>query len=140
MPTSGRLLVPWLLVAAGLGGLGCAPPASSDSPTDGSKEGPVGVLSIRVVRRPVSPVEGIPGAQEEAPASGVRLRITREGESEAVSVTTDDQGQVRKSLRESSYRVELIETSELTKDLPRTVTLTRGQETHLEVSLDSGIR
>ncbi len=139
MPTAGRVLVPWL-VAAGLGALACAPPVSSDPPTQGSKEGAMGVLSARVVRRPMSPVEGIPEAREEAPASGVSLRITREGESDGVTAITDERGEVKKSLREGSYRVELVATSEWTKDLPRTVTLSREHETHLDVHLDSGIR
>ena len=61
---------------------------------------------------------------------------------EVQSVVTDAQGIYRISLPPGTYRVtmEPIPGVGLTKDLPATVTITKGQETLLDIYIDTGIR
>jgi hypothetical protein len=129
LPSRWRLGV---LIAASALGSSCGSRMALDDAST------LGVLSAHVVRFPVSPV-GTPGSADSAPASGVSLRITRDG-NDSMIVTTNSQGEIHQSLGEGSYLVELVDRSEHTKDLPRTLAIASGQETRIEVRLDSGLR
>jgi len=55
---------------------------------------------------------------------------------------TDNQGAYSVRLPSGTYRVETapLVGIEFTKDLPATVTIAAGQETRLDVTIDTGIR
>jgi len=57
-------------------------------------------------------------------------------------VVTNDQGQYRVNLPPDTYRVSAVSLprGSSTKELPATVTVTEGQETRLDIRIDTGIR
>jgi len=100
-----------------------------------------GTLVGKVTRGPGSPVE-TKDQPSLKPAAGVKLLILTAAGEEINSVVTDDQGMYRISLPTGIYQVELapLASIEFTKDLPATVTIAEGQETRLDISIDTGIR
>jgi hypothetical protein len=135
-PSFAACLAGALLLAAAA----CTSGAQTGQPTDDAQG--TGILSGRVVGGPASPIEGIPGAGEPKPVPGVELSVRREAGGEALTLTTDGQGEFRENLAAGGYRVDLATplTTGFTKDLPRTVTVAAGQTTRLEITLDTGIR
>jgi len=101
-----------------------------------------GVLTGRVTRGPLSPVEGIPGARKAAAVSGFRIVISASQGRQVESVVTNDQGQYLVNLPPGSYRISTAALARggSTKDLPATVTITEGKDTHLDIRIDTGIR
>jgi hypothetical protein len=55
---------------------------------------------------------------------------------------TDEAGKYRLSLLPGTYRVEIGPSGPMafTKDLPRTITISPGRETRLDISVDIGLR
>jgi hypothetical protein len=64
------------------------------------------------------------------------------GRQEIATVLTDQAGQYRLNLPPGSYLIEMAAAKGrgFTKDLPATVTITQGQETRLDIRIDTGIR
>jgi len=102
----------------------------------------MGVLTGFVTRWPTSPVQGPGLPPAAAPAPGVKLVVYGPGRQEIATVLTDDAGQYRLNLPPGSYLIERApdQGRGFTKDLPATVTITRGQETRLNIRIDTGIR
>ncbi len=108
----------------------------------GSQAAGMGTLTGHVTLGPVSPVQR-PGIQPaQLPASGVKLLIFGPARQEIAAVATDADGQFRCDLPPGDYLVEMVprKGKEFTKDLPATVTINPGQETRLDIRLDTGIR
>ena len=78
----------------------------------------------------------------EAPAPGVKLLIYNPARQEIASVITDETGHYRLPLPPGPYLIELApgQGRVFSKDLPARVTITRGQETRLNLHLDTGLR
>ena len=121
---------------------GCAnTPGTATQSSKEKKTVERGILTGKVIRGPLSPVEttDTPSAR---PASGVKLVILTPAGAEIDSVVTDDRGVYSIGLPPGTYHIEMgpLGSLEFTKDLPATVTITQGQETRLDISLDTGIR
>ena len=128
------------LLGAGLAVVGCAGVPSEVTAGGGARG--EGTLAARVVRAPISPVEGLPGRDDSAPAPGVSFKLTRlEGGGAEIAIT-NDRGEFRKRLAVGSWRVELSSDASVgfSKDLPRTVSVSAGHETQIDIRLDTGIR
>jgi hypothetical protein len=101
-----------------------------------------GTLTGRVTRGPMSPVSG-PGmpAPQDAPVAGTELNIV---DSKGVVVATArsaGDGHYRVAVPPGQYRVERgASFSGVTKNLPSLVAISPGQETRLDVLVDTGIR
>jgi hypothetical protein len=102
----------------------------------------MGTLSGHVTLGPLSPVEQQGSAPARLPAPGVKLLVCGPARQEIATVTTDAEGQFRLDLPPGNYQVEMgpRKGREFTKDLPATVTITPGQETRLDIRLDTGMR
>lgn len=102
----------------------------------------MGTLTGAVTLGPVSPVQGPGSKPAQVPAPGVKLLVYTSARQEAAAVTTDAAGQFRCDLPPGTYRLEMVprKGKEFTKDLPATVTITPGQETRLDIRLDTGMR
>ena len=128
-----------LLVLAGLVSL---PGGSQANENVRPRAAGVGTLTGRVTLGPVSPVQG-PGIKPaRLPASGVKLLIYGPARQEIAAVATDADGQFRVDLPLGDYLVEMAPEKgrRFTKDLPAKVTIIPGQETRLDIRLDTGIR
>jgi hypothetical protein len=101
-----------------------------------------GTLTARALRSPISPVEGLPGTGGTAPAAGVTFTLTRLDAAGSEQVVTDRNGEFRKTLSAGSWRLDLAERPALggSKDLPRTLAIEPGRETHVDIRIDTGIR
>jgi hypothetical protein len=102
----------------------------------------MGVLSGRVTRGPLSPVE-VPGMPQVVnPVAGARIVIERPGTTLARSIKTDSRGAYRMVLPPGVYRVTMpsLYGSMFTKDLPATIKITSGEQTRFNIHLDTGIR
>ena len=102
----------------------------------------MGVLTGLVTRGPMSPVQGPGLPPATAPAAGIKLVVYGPGRQEITAVQTDAAGQYRVNLPPGSYLIEMaLEKGRgFTKDLPAAVTITQGQETRLNICIDTGIR
>jgi hypothetical protein len=101
-----------------------------------------GVLVGYVTRGPLSPVD-VPGvSRPPAPVSGTRVVIFALDGREIKSVGTNEHGEYSVRLPSGTYRIDMAPLAEggFTKDLPATVTITAGQETRLDIRIDTGIR
>jgi hypothetical protein len=102
----------------------------------------MGVLSGRVTRGPLSPVE-VPGIPHPVnPVASARIIIERPGTTLARSIKTDRRGAYRVVLPPGVYRVTMpsLYGSMFTKDLPATVKILSAQQTRFDIHLDTGIR
>ena len=133
-----RLALICLMVLAGCPGLD----AGTQSPDGARSElAGTGALAGSVTLWPASPVErpGVPTPRRPAP--GVKIMIYGPERQEITSVTTKDQGEFRVHLPPGTYLVEMAPDKRgFTKNLPATVTITPGQETRLNILLDTGLR
>jgi hypothetical protein len=102
----------------------------------------MGTLTGYVTFWPVSPVGRAGSQSAPRPAPGVKLLVSGWAREEIASVTTDAAGQFRVDLLPGVYLLEMVpgQGKEFTKDLPATVTIIQGQETHLDIRVDTGIR
>jgi len=101
-----------------------------------------GTLTAKAVRAPISPVEGIPGVGDSAPAAGLAFVLTRLDGAGTEQAVTDRNGEFRKTLPAGSWRLDLAERPAVggAKDLPRTLAIAPGRETHVDIRIDTGIR
>jgi hypothetical protein len=126
-----------MFAAACGGGPGSVAGLSQPQPQVG-----LGVLTGRVTRGPLSPVEGIPGGRRAEVVAGFRIVISGSDGRQVESVVTNDQGQYQVNLPSGTYRISAgaLPRGSSTKDLPTTVTVRDGQETRLDIRVDTGIR
>jgi Carboxypeptidase regulatory-like domain len=101
-----------------------------------------GTLGGSVTRGPLSPVEGIPGGRKSEVVAGFRIVISGLDGRQVESVVTNNQGQYRANLLAGTYRVSAgaLPRGSTTRELPATVTVKDGQETRLDIRIDTGIR
>ena len=92
--------------------------------------------------RSLTPVEIGQGHPSLAPAPGVRVITLGISEPRSRSALTDTQGDYRINLPPGTYRVtiEPLTGMEFTKNVPVTVSVSAGHETHLDIHIDTGIR
>ncbi len=104
-------------------------------------QGGMGALSGTVTLRPLTPAER-PGTPSSAPAPGVRIVVSGPDAREIQSTLTDAAGLYRMSLPPGSYQVAVPELPipQFTKDLPATVSIAGGQESRLDIQIDTGLR
>jgi len=131
------ICLPVMFAAACGGGPGSVAGLSQPQPQVG-----LGVLTGRVTRGPLSPVEGIPGGRRAEVVAGFRIVISGSDGRQVESVVTNDQGQYHVHLPPGAYRVSAVSLprGSSTRELPATVTVTEGQETRLDIRIDTGIR
>jgi hypothetical protein len=134
-----------LLVAllAGLLGVGCAVPVLGGNGTDpGNDLATTGVLLGRVTQGPMVPVERVDHVVPPGPVVGAQILISDVDGNRVATLVTDEQGRYRVDLAPGSYRVDMVRVGRfgLSKDLPATVTVYAGQESRLDVRVDTGIR
>ena len=122
-------------------GLGSHPEAGLPEACKG-----VGMLVGRVIKSPVAPTggpyDGSGDSRTSAPAPGVPLLISKTDERRNEAVVTNQHGEYQLCLPAGTYRVAMkpLTTGEFSKDLPATVLITSGQQTRLNIRLDTGIR
>jgi hypothetical protein len=138
------VLVRWVLpatVALSLGVAGYVYGASPGAGAPGPQSAAAGSLVGQVVRGPLTPASR-PGQPAAAPMAGVKLLISGAGTGAVRSVVSDDRGRYRLDLPAGVYRVEVgpLAPGQFTKDLPTSVTIAPGQETRLDIHIDTGIR
>jgi len=110
----------------------------------------MGALLGRVTKGPLPPVPGggpfppgpVPGGPPPVPVEGARIVVSDLSGRMPRSVVTNDQGFYSISLPPETYRVTMapLALGGFTKDLPATVTITAGQQTRLDILIDTGIR
>lgn len=116
-------------------GVTAHPPDSDKAPAG------LSVLAGTVLRGPTSPIGTI--GTSSAPMTGAKIILSRPGGGGAVTSTSSDAaGRYSVAVPAGSYVVTLgpLAGPVSTKDLPATVTLTRGQTTTLDIHIDTGIR
>jgi Carboxypeptidase regulatory-like domain len=136
MPARAGMLV--ALVAAALAILGCT---HADGQSGGMPSS-FGTLTGRVTRGPTFPVGG-PGISEppSPPVAGAELKIVDSKGAVVATARTDGDGHYRVAVPAGQYRVERgASFTGVTKNLPSLVAVSPGQETRLDVLVDTGIR
>ena len=119
----------------------CDADSGNFNPNGGTQEIDTGTLLGEVTRGPLSPLESDDTPSSE-PAPNEEIVIMTSGGEEFESVISDDQGLYAIDLTPGTYVVDIasLDGIEFTKDLPATVTITEGQETRLDIHIDTGIR
>lgn len=126
------------LVAAALAIVTCT--HADGQPSGGPSS--YGTLTGRVTRGPMSPLSG-PGipVPPAPPVAGAELKIVDSKGVVAATARTDGDGLYHVALPPGQYRIERGEGFRgATKNLPATVAISVGQQTRLEIVIDTGIR
>ena len=103
---------------------------------------PSGILAGTLTKGPLSPVERPGTPSRPSGVAGAQIDIvTTEGKL-LTSVETDSSGTFSVNLPAGTYKVTMpsLYGAMFTKDLPATVTIAAGQQTRLDIHLDTGIR
>ncbi len=101
-----------------------------------------GTLAGRITRGPMFPVSG-PGAPAPppSPVAGAELKIVDSKGVVVATARTEGDGRYHVALPPGQYRIEHGESFRgATKNLPATVTINDGQQTRLNIVIDTGIR
>jgi Carboxypeptidase regulatory-like domain len=97
-----------------------------------------------VVLGPGSAFGGMGGGSGAKPVAAAKIVVSQPGEggAQVATTTTDETGHYEVAVPPGTYTVTLETTVSfrLTKDVPATVTVTKGQRTTLNVLLDTGRR
>jgi hypothetical protein len=103
---------------------------------------PSGVFSGTVSKGPVSPTVRAGAAEPPSGVAGAQVDISTLAETPVQSVKTDSSGAFRLSLPTGTYKVTMpsLYGAMFTRDLPATITITAGEETRLDIHLDTGMR
>src|SRR5436309_14425771 len=130
------ICLPVMFAAACGGGPGSVAGLSQPQPQVG-----LGVLTGRVTRGPLSPVEGIPGGRRAEVVAGFRIVSSVSYGRQVDSVVSNDQGQYRVNLPSGTYSVSAVSLprGRATRELPATVTVTQGHEKRLDIRIDTGV-
>jgi len=122
-------------------------PAASVAPviTSTAASAPLGYLEGRASIGPLQPVErvGMPSPTPSPAMCTARGLVMFDSQSGAAAARFDlgPDCTYRVALPPGTYRVELQRRGiDISKDLPRTVTILSGQTTRLDISIDTGIR
>src|SRR6266851_2002847 len=123
------------------------PPAASVAPVGTTPQtvGGAGYLEGRASIGPLQPVErvGVPPptpSPATCTARGLIVTDLHTG-TDVARFDLDPDCTYHVALAPGTYRVELQRRGiDISKDLPRTVTISRGQTTRLDISIDTGIR
>jgi hypothetical protein len=101
-----------------------------------------GVLVGQVLMTPTRPVERIGVSAPQAPVSGATITISNLSSHRRTVVTTDKQGKFRVELRSGTYRMDIQSKGRYPrpKNLPANVAIRKGEETHFDIQMDSGMR
>ncbi len=101
-----------------------------------------GRLTGKITTGPTRPVARTNETPSSQPVSGVRLVVKTPEGREVGSAVSDKQGAYVLSLPPGTYRVENkpLGPMQFTRDLPANVVVKGGQETRLDVHIDTGIR
>jgi len=136
-----NLGLPLLALVLGVIVIGCGADSGIFNPIDETEDVETGTLVGEITRGPLSPVEGDDAPSLELAPGEELLIMTPTGE-EVNSVITDDQGRYSINLPPGNYVIDIasLDGIEFTKDLPATVTITEGQETRVDIHIDTGIR
>jgi hypothetical protein len=96
----------------------------------------------KVMRGPITPVERTGVESLSQPAAGITLIVKTPSGKEFASAVTNELGHFRIRLPPGTYRIETagLGSMEFTKDLPVTVVVAEGQETRVEITIDTGMR
>ena len=131
-----------LLIGLWLAGWGGQVVLGSDGDPGRDQKSTTGVLLGRVTRSPMVPVERIDHPVPPGPVAGARILVSDLVGNQVATLITDEQGKYRVDLPAGDYRVDMQRVGRFggTKDLPATVTVHAGQETRLDIDVDSGIR
>lgn len=132
----------WLSVAGLLFLLG----AGAAAPGDAAKRTAqltqeMGKLVGTITMGPMS-AAAVSGSDSELPVPGARVVISTLQGRELTSAVTDDRGAYSVTLPPGTYHVDVTSPplGKSTKNLPATVTITRGKQTHLDIGLETGMR
>ena len=136
-----NLGLPLFALVLGVIVIGCGADSGNFNPIDETEDVETGTLVGEITRGPLSPVEGDDAPSLELAPGEELLIMTPTGE-EVNSVITDDQGRYSINLPPGNYVIDIasLDGIEFTKDLPATVTITEGQETRVDIHIDTGIR
>jgi hypothetical protein len=122
-------------------------PAASVAPviTTTAASAPMGYLEGRASIGPLQPVErvGVPSPTPSPAVCTARGLVVFDAQTGAEAARFDlgPDCTYRVALPPGSYRVELQRRGiDISKDLPQTVTISAGQTTRLDISIDTGIR
>src|SRR5438445_401052 len=101
-----------------------------------------GVFSGTVNKGPVVPAVRPGLGQPPSGVAGAQVDIANSAEKPVESVKTDSTGAFRVNLPAGTYKVTMpsLYGAMFTKDLPATVTIVAGQQTRLDIHLDTGMR
>ena len=117
-------------------------PVPPSTPTGEQPPAGMGLLVGQVTKGPTCPVEGpgLPCPPQPVPQLTITIS-SLDGRGMPSTVTGAD-GRYVAVLAPGTYRVAVASLTgiEFTKDLPATVTVTAGQETRLDVHIDTGLR
>jgi hypothetical protein len=104
--------------------------------------GTKGVLVGKVTIGPISPVQRSDDSPQAKGLAGAHVVVSSAEGKQLKEVITDQDGSFRVCLPPGSFRIEMshLESGRFTKDVPTTVTIVGGQETHLDIRVDTGIR
>jgi hypothetical protein len=119
----------------------CAAPQSGSAQPSEQVIGSTGILEGRVTKIPVAPME-TPGSSSPVAVPHVSVIVARPDERIVATVETDTDGYFRVELPAGTYKVTMrsLHGAMSSKDLPATVKIAIGQENHLPIRLDTGIR
>jgi len=117
-------------------------PVPPSTPTGEQPPAGMGLLVGQVTKGPTCPVEGPGLSCPPQPVPQLTITISSLDGRGMPSVVTGADGRYVAVLPPGSYRVAVTSLTgiEFTKDLPATVTVTAGQETRLDVHIDTGLR
>jgi len=128
-----------ILIVALLAFVSCASHATAQTPPNGSAA--TAILQGKIRMGPTMPVQRMGGPPAVAPVAGARVNITNADGVTIASVTTDADGNYTAHVAPGAYVVTVTPaTRMLGKNAPRTVTVTPGTPTVLDIMLDTGIR
>lgn len=128
-----------ILIAAVLVFVSCASHATAQTPSNSSTA--TAILRGKVTMGPTMPVQRMGGPPAVAPVAGARVDITNADGVTIASVTTDADGNYSAHVAPGAYLVTVTPAARmLGRKAPRTVTVTPGAPTELDIMLDTGIR
>jgi carboxypeptidase family protein len=142
--SSGARILRTTLAAWAVTAVACAPVMSPATARPGdhiAQPSQTGILAGRVTRGPLSPVER-PGVPGRAGVPGAKVIVSTSDGQDVASAMTDAQGRYSIGLPVGTYRVTMAPPggAGFSKDVPATVSIAEGQETRLDLLIDSGIR
>ena len=132
-----------LLAALAVTLAGCShQPETTNAASEAPAATITGVFTGSVTKGPTAPVLRAGASPVPAGVANAQVDIAAEDGTPLTSVVTDAAGRFSLSLAPGSYRVTMksLQGAMFARDLPATVSIAPGQETRLDIHLDTGIR